>query len=718
MYALCGAVLWLLGTARMVRVVNFLPYPVTAGMLASIGVSLCKSGARVAAAPGFRVSAALGSLWLGLALGLAFAMRRARRAAKALPTWLPPVAVVVAGTGLLRAGMWLMGVDAAAATRDGALFHWDAEMLALARGWAPLLDVRAIGGPKAPNGPPVRARLPLLFEVATCLAGGRAPGACAPSKLAARAADGVRAFFKHVQWAVVFECRGVIAAAVTIGAIKIGIKTGAFPGLFPDSGVDADAEVAMIGAANVAAAALLGAQGTAYSFSALKLAQQLGASPRGVGSLVPALCLLAWAYGFGSLRHVPRFVYGALLLDLGWDYVETYLLGPLRRGGVFLGDVDVLAVVAVVATAVAASLLEAVGVGVVLCLVGTAARLAKASVVAGDLSGAEARSTIERSYRQQLQLDKHGGAIRVLQLRGYIFFGSAADILAAVRRHAGEHADPPLRHLVVDLENCYASALDLTAVETFQQLARLGSHLDFQICLAPPLELLKTALRGADAATFYETADDALEACEDALLESVWSRQLSSDGSSFGSSPSLNHKSAASTPSPKVAVGAPPAALLRDWLAAADDDAADDPRLAPLVDALAPHVGPRRYAARDFVYRRGDPKDDAFYLCIRGRLRLLAGDPARCIRKLGRGNVVGAGDFYAADDDLAPGGRSETLVATAASTILRLPHAAVHGLDLENPALAAPFHRLMARMLSGKNRNSKLALYRFAHGYY
>ena len=79
---------------------------------------------------------------------------------------------------------------------------------------------------------------------------------------------------------------------------------------------------------------------------------------------------------------------------------------------------------------------------------------------------------------------------------------------------------------------------------------------------------------------------------------------------------------------------------------------------------------------------------------------------------------MGVGDFYAMDDDaLAPPGRMETLVATGPSTILRLPHAAVRALDDDAPALSAPFHRLMARMLSGTNRNSKLALYRFAHGY-
>ena len=94
-------------------------------------------------------------------------------------------------------------------------------------------------------------------------------------------------------------------------------------------------------------------------------------------------------------------------------------------------DVDVLAVFAVVAAAIAASLLEAVAVGVVLCLAGTASRLARESVVAATLSGVDARSAVERSSRAQRRLDALGGAIYVLRLRGHVFFGSAPEVLSA-----------------------------------------------------------------------------------------------------------------------------------------------------------------------------------------------------------------------------------------------------------------------------------------------
>ena len=59
-FLLCGGVLWALGAFKLTRVVNFMPYPVISGMLASIGVSFCKSGARVAAAPGISSVSSVG----------------------------------------------------------------------------------------------------------------------------------------------------------------------------------------------------------------------------------------------------------------------------------------------------------------------------------------------------------------------------------------------------------------------------------------------------------------------------------------------------------------------------------------------------------------------------------------------------------------------------------------------------------------------------------
>ena len=167
------------------------------------------------------------------------------------------------------------------------------------RGWAPLLDIDALGGPiqvenvddDAEVGAAV-TEAPFCVVLVSCLIG--SGGECSLKHLSHRAVGGVATFFTHVRWAVVFQCRGVILAAATLGSIKIGLKTGAFPALFPNEAICADQEVAMVGFSNVCLG-FLGVQGVAYSFSSLKLAEQVGASRRGVGLCLPLLCLLCWA---------------------------------------------------------------------------------------------------------------------------------------------------------------------------------------------------------------------------------------------------------------------------------------------------------------------------------------------------------------------------------------------------------------------------------------
>jgi len=105
-------------------------------MLASIGVSLLKSGAHVAAFGGFRVSFPLGATWLALATGLAAGARAGRRAFPRAPTWAPPVLVVLVGTLLLEAGLWYRGASKEEAAFAGARFDWDNAMLDKARGRA------------------------------------------------------------------------------------------------------------------------------------------------------------------------------------------------------------------------------------------------------------------------------------------------------------------------------------------------------------------------------------------------------------------------------------------------------------------------------------------------------------------------------------------------------------------------------------------------------
>ena len=91
----------------------------------------------------------------------------------------------------------------------------------------------------------------------------------------------------------------------------------------------------------------------------------------GLSSSPGAPGFASWAVGFGFvLRDIPRFVYGGMLVELGLDYIETYLVLPLWRKR-SMDAVDAATLLAIVAVAMFTSLLEAIAVGMVFSLLGT-----------------------------------------------------------------------------------------------------------------------------------------------------------------------------------------------------------------------------------------------------------------------------------------------------------------------------------------------------------
>ncbi|KAJ8609906.1 hypothetical protein CTAYLR_005554 [Chrysophaeum taylorii] len=611
MFFAAGIVLAAAGSLKLTRVVEFLPLPVTAGMLASIGISLIKSGARVAAFGGWRVSKPLGVFWFALAASTSFLMRKLRQ-------WIPPFLA----TPLLLAAS-VLGLQAFSFISSstnlhdcGALFRWDDRMLRH-KMWLPF-DLEEEDGRSHHH----HHRMVLLH------------------------------FFRHIKWRVVFDCRGVAAAAVVLGVIKIAMKTGSLAALFPAAKINVDDEVFRIGVAGNVVPALFLSMGQAYSFSSLKVAQQLGASERGVGVVTSLLCLATWACGIGILRHIPRFMYGALLLDLGWDYVHTYLRF----------DATVFAIVFIAA---ATSLLEAISVGVVLCLMSTASKLAGESVIASVHTAKTVRSTIERNPRQSSLLDDLGDAIKILTLRGYVFFGSAAELVDTVRDLVTSSKG---KYLILDVTQCFGT-FDSTAVSAFQQVALMAKTNDYELYCA-----------GYSLGTTFQTADDAIEHAEDALLTQ-----------SLPPTPVAKRRSYVSME----------AALFRAWLQANNVDSD--------IPAIAACVAVREFQPQELVYRKGDDRDDSFLLVCAGRLRLLNDD--RCVRKLAPGNAVSVGDYYFPNARKPT--RPHTLVALASTILLRFPYVKLRALETENPNSAIAFHKLMASSLTAKNRNSLLALRHF-----
>lgn len=628
-----------LGRFRRTKITSYLPYTVTAGLMGSIGAALAANGIEY----GFRV----GGWSIALsALALAVAANAAKRRSSFPKFALAPLALL-AGFVI---DFLLLKEAAAPSVSLGA------------RGWR--LDEEEEGA-------------------------------------AAKASSGNgELIFARVRLSAMWQSRGVILAACVVGTLNCGVKCGSLVGLNRDADVDQEAMLA--GAATVAAAAC-GCAGQTHSVAALKIQRQLNSSKSFAPMLVSIWALVTW-FGGASRKFylVPRTALAASLVDLGLDYVDTFVFYPLLVGRT-TDKWDSAVLVSIVVSGLVSSTVEAVSLGLGLALVGACRKLARKSVVAQCVTGREARSTLYRTAAALRTLEERGDSVVILELVGYLFFGSAKDLVDAV------HSRPDhMTCLVLDVTRLLPT-LDASAVAAVDAVANLSKIRDFAVWIAPSgseagLELAKR-LEDHGAVVFVESVDDALERAEDLIL---LEDEVDDSEDGLLLDPDQDLVLGENIPSffkTSIKNAGAKSKLASDFL-----EGADVPDVSP---SFAKHLAD---AANILELAEGEESTVSgsdLFLVGYGRLRLISAKGGQCVRKLTPGSVVGVTDFYIRRDgtEKASDDNKPRLRAVSESAILVVPHAFIDQLAASPTEyhLAFYFHTIMGRSLAQKNVTSKLA---------
>ncbi len=381
-----GVTLALTGVLRAGGIVRYLPFQVTAGILAATGWSLSVGG--IAVATGHPAAALL---------------TNAASAMQAVLAALVATAMLVASSRL-RHPAALPAVIIAAFVLQHAAFA--------ALGWT-LGDQRRAGWLLAQ---PPSLHLALPWSRATLAA---------------------------VNWPALADQAPSALALIPIAAISLLL---AVTGIEAATGcsADVDRDLKANGAAAVLSAALGGMAGTT-SLSRTILLHGIGV--RGwragvLGSLVAGLVPLLWP---GLIGTVPRSLVGGLLLFAGLGMLQQWVVRSRRR----LTRSEWLTVLAVLAIAARFGLVAGVFAGLLLGCVAFAAIYSRASPIRAAYRGNTARSNVERSEFEQAILAQHADSTLVLHLHGFIFFGTANRLVQAARDEIAAQPGR-LRHLVVD----------------------------------------------------------------------------------------------------------------------------------------------------------------------------------------------------------------------------------------------------------------------------
>jgi SulP family sulfate permease len=595
-----GTAYWLLGRLRLGSLVRFMPYPVISGFLAATGWILVAGGLEVCA--GLPADAHSIVAWF---------------TPSALAHWLPGC-----GTGLL--------------------------LFLVRRRYHHYLVL-----------PSLLIAVAVLFFLILRVSDGSVTAATAQGwLLPAHTGDLLHlmslADWQRVRWLILLTQFPGFLALLMLSVLSVLLNVSGIE-LAINRTVDLDQELRNTGLAHLVSGVGGGAPGY-HLLGMSTLGHTLGADSRVAGVSAALITAVPLLFSASIVALFPKVLLGGLLIFLGLDFLHTWLWQNRRQ----LPLSDYLILLLILAVSIACGFLEGVAIGLVAAIALFMARYIRISIVKNELSGAVYQSRVERTFQERQLLLTQGEAIGILQLQGFLFFGSGQQLLNRWRVWMQAPERLALRYAILDCQ--LVTGLDSSALLSLKRLAQLAGQQHVRLLLTALSPAVARALPPQDLDTViqrFATLDQAVEWCENDLLQT---------SASSGSEP------------PESLAG-----QLRRYIGSDE-----------MVQHLLQYLTRRELAAGQTLIRQGDPAEELLFLeygRLTARLETAAGSLIR-VRTLRPGAVVGEMGLYSNKP------RSAAVVADTAVVVHSLDRAALIRIEQEAPALAIVLHRVMITLLA------------------
>lgn len=268
-----------------------------------------------------------------------------------------------------------------------------------------------------------------------------------------------------VDWGAIAGQAGNVA--VVIGLTLAGV-------LFNVSGIevnirrqlDLNRELIAGGTANLVA----GLGGGMIGYQAVgmtPLSQQLGGRMRLTGVVAGLVVLAALLMGMSFLALVPITVVGGLLIYLGVDFLYEWLVAGWRRFTRPEYAIVVLMLVVVVATNFVVGALVGLFAMVVMFIVA----YSRTRITYEEYTLADVPSIVIRGPEARRILQDYGDRVQVLELQGFLFFGTANALLERVTQRLRHPDLPRLEFVLLDFR--MVTGLDSSAALGFRRVEQV-----------------------------------------------------------------------------------------------------------------------------------------------------------------------------------------------------------------------------------------------------
>jgi SulP family sulfate permease len=429
--------------------------------------------------------------------------------------------------------------------------------------------------------------------------------------------------------------------------------------------VDLDQELKADGFANLVSG-LCGGMVGYLSINRCLLNQQAGARSRMAGVIAGGVCGTVLFLGSSFLAYVPKPVLGGLLLYIGVSLLVRWVIQARRQ----FSRTDYFLIVVILVVIATLGFLQGVGAGILISCLLFILSYGRTSSVKHLLSGRHHPSNVYRTGPQQQRLEQEGDTIAILVLQGFVFFGTANDLLEVIRRRLASPGPVPLAYAVFDFR--LVTGLDSSAVMSFLKLRQLAAKSGLTLLFTQLQPSIQSQLKqgglfaeGPACPRQFADLDRGMEWCEDRIL---------------AGDPGLDV--------PVATLDSQLLALLRD------------PSLAAAMCAYFEGI---EVAQGQPLFREGEPSDGLYFL-ESGRASVVVVLPGgRTLRRrtYGGGAILGEMGFYS----LAP--RSATVIADQPCRFHRLSLRTFERIESEAPHLASSFSRGVVSLLAERLRRSE-----------
>jgi SulP family sulfate permease len=471
-----------------------------------------------------------------------------------------------------------------------------------------------------------------------------------------------------IDWRVILTQLGKFVSVAVVSLIALLLNANALE-LATRKDIDLNRELIAAGAGNVLGG--LGGSPVGYQTIGMSaLAHRMGGGSRSTTLIATLMIGAALLFGASVLSFFPKAILGGLLFYLGLSFLVEWVVDAWKS----LPHTDYFLVLIILVIVAGVGFLQGVGAGVVIAVILFAVNYSRVEFVKDTLTGVSYRSNMERPIEHRQLLDEQGGQIHVLRLQGFLFFGTAQNLLNRIRDRIHAPDRPRLHYLVLDFHR--VASLDSSAVLGFTRIYQLAEANQIHLVLTELRPLIQERLaqgglvEGEDQfLRIFPQLDYGMEWCENRVLAQD-SRSLIMKAASLQ-------------------------AQLRKMFAAPDK-----------IERFMQYLERVEVEQGRMLINQGDAPD-CMYFVDSGQVAVqLEVEPGQFIRlrKMGGGTVVGEIGMYLEQQ------RTASIVTTLPSVVYRLSEAALRKMERDDPDIATALNHWMVQLLAQRLTDNNRAL--------